>query len=76
MSKWETIGIWVMIVVATVVIAGAIFTLGSIMGIVFIEGSAEFSFLQFGIIGGGIASTFLLVRNANQLKNSADHARP
>ena len=75
MTKWKTIGTWFMLIVATVVVAGAIFTLGSIMGSFFIKGSAEFSLIQIGIIGGGIASAFLLIRSANQLKNSAEHAR-
>lgn len=75
MTKWKTIGTWFMLIVATVVVAGAIFTLGSIMGSVFIKGSAEFSLIQIGIIGGGIASAFLLIRGVNQLKNSTEHAR-
>ncbi|WOI35987.1 hypothetical protein R1T43_12215 [Alteromonas sp. CI.11.F.A3] len=74
MSTWNKIGTWSMLVIAIVVFMAAAFVLGSTIGTMYVLGSFELSFLEVGIICGGITSISVFVRCVKQLKSNAELA--
>ncbi|MDO6575753.1 hypothetical protein [Alteromonas stellipolaris] len=74
MTKRNKIGTWSMLIVALLVFMAAAFVIGSTIGSMYVLGSFELSFLEVGIICGGITSISVFVRCVKQLKSNSELA--
>ena len=63
-----------MLIVALLVFMAAAFVIGSTIGSMYVLGSFELSFLEVGIICGGITSISVFVRCVKQLKSKSELA--
>ncbi|BDX04713.1 hypothetical protein [Planctobacterium marinum] len=59
---------WVLLLIAIFALMGAVFVAGVIAGQAFITGEVELSPLYFGILGGGFAAVFVLMRSVKKLQ--------
>ncbi|WP_278405585.1 hypothetical protein [Pseudoalteromonas ruthenica] len=75
MSQQEKVATWLMLVISCAVFIAATYTIGSLIGSLFITATIEPSILQIGIICGGITAISVFMRCVKKLKNNAELAR-